>query len=56
MRFNTVEIARAYSDYLDSLDDWPPPEGVSIEQRHQTSPPEGDLFADVQEQQRYTSN
>ncbi len=31
MRFNTVEVERAYMDYLDSLDDGPPPQGASAE-------------------------
>ncbi len=31
MRFNTVEVERAYMDYLDSLDDWPPPQGAAGE-------------------------
>jgi hypothetical protein len=31
MRFNTVEVERAYMDYLDSLDDWPPPQGSPVE-------------------------
>ena len=56
MRFNTVEVAHAYSDYLDSLDDWPPPEDVSTEQRHQASPPDSDTHDDARGRPRYASN
>jgi hypothetical protein len=37
MRFTTVEVSRAYSDYLDSLDDWPPPEERLTTERYQAT-------------------
>lgn len=48
MRFTTVETARAYTDYLDSLDDWPPPDEAPSDQRHQTAAPESDMREETQ--------
>lgn len=43
MRFNTVEVERAYMDYLDSLDDWPPPQGMAVDMGAVTQTPDDQL-------------
>jgi hypothetical protein len=40
MRFTTVEVSRAYADYLDSLDDWPPPPEELKADHLQAAPPQ----------------
>ena len=39
MRFTTVEVSRAYADYLESLDDWPPPQHERQAEHPQAAPP-----------------